>query len=326
MTADSDNQQGLSGAVDVAAVELQANNGIHAPTASSGGAGEWVTPSSRPEHIHQLISGVDRYNPQNLETLHDYLGSQLDNGTYDCLANLAILKLYQFNPTDLNYVVVINILLKALTSAPLPDFQFCLSLLGEAPLSPNFPVSPDSEQADAAPHDDDDDDDEDEGGGEAGAGKSSGGSKKKNKSGSSASSKPSLAGNLSDPLILKLAHLSNLLVQARFRAFWAAFGQDPAYEEVRKYAGEVNGFEESVRLVALEAVKGAFRSISEERMGGYLNLSGSALSEYISKQPRWKIEGGKVIVPINVNNEIKATIIREEIPFDQFSKLLAQAA
>lgn len=36
---------------------------------------------------------VDRYNPQNLEVLHQYLGQQLDHGAYDSLANLAILKL-----------------------------------------------------------------------------------------------------------------------------------------------------------------------------------------------------------------------------------------
>ncbi|KAE8213457.1 hypothetical protein CF327_g3028 [Tilletia walkeri] len=284
---------------------------------SSGGAGEWVTPSSRPEHIQQLISGVDRYNPQNLETLHDYLGSQLDSGTYDCLANLAILKLYQFNPSDFNYVVVINILLKALTASPLPDFQLCLSLLGEASLAPNFPTSSDpsstaqATQPSAAEGGDDDDDDE---------------KKSTAAAPTSAASTINLAGNLTDPLILKLANLSNLLTQARFAAFWDAYARSEEYEEVRKYAGDVGGFEESVRGVVLEAVKGAFRSISEERMGGYLNLKGSALAEYIQAQAGWKLDGGKVIVPVNVNNEIKATVIREEITFDQFTKVFAQAA
>lgn len=59
----------------------------------SASASQWVSPASRPEHIEQLISGVDRYNPQNLDVLHDYLAQQLDDGSYDLLANLAILKL-----------------------------------------------------------------------------------------------------------------------------------------------------------------------------------------------------------------------------------------
>lgn len=62
-------------------------------TAVSTSASEWAKPSSRPEHIEQLISGVDRYNPQNLATLNEYLAHQLETGEYDCLANLAILKL-----------------------------------------------------------------------------------------------------------------------------------------------------------------------------------------------------------------------------------------
>jgi len=69
------------------------------------------------------------------------------------LANLAILKLhvpivqhqellrvdrvfrYQFNPDLYNPDVVINILIKALTASPLPDFNLCISLLDERPSS-----------------------------------------------------------------------------------------------------------------------------------------------------------------------------------------------
>jgi len=47
------------------------------------------------------------------------------------MANLAILKLYQFNPDLYNADVVVNILIKSLTAAPQPDFNLCLALLGE---------------------------------------------------------------------------------------------------------------------------------------------------------------------------------------------------
>jgi len=77
------------------------------------------------------VDGVDRYNPQNVGILEDYLYHQIREREYDCLANLAILKLYQFNPDLYNPDVVINILIKALTAAPAPDFNLCLALLGE---------------------------------------------------------------------------------------------------------------------------------------------------------------------------------------------------
>ena len=49
---------------------------------------------------------------------------------------------YQFNPDLYNPDVVINILIKALTSSPFPDFNLCISLLDERPANTN-PDEPD---------------------------------------------------------------------------------------------------------------------------------------------------------------------------------------
>lgn len=51
-----------------------------------------------------------------------------DHG-YDLEANLALLKLYQFNPTYLNIKTVSMILLKALCNLPHSDFVLCKCLL-----------------------------------------------------------------------------------------------------------------------------------------------------------------------------------------------------
>jgi hypothetical protein len=53
-----------------------------------------VPPTWRPENITTLIESVDRYNPESLEVLEEYLAQQCSDGTFDCLADLAILKLY----------------------------------------------------------------------------------------------------------------------------------------------------------------------------------------------------------------------------------------
>ena len=93
---------------------------------------EWHTPSSRTQMIQELIHGVDRYNPSNLSFMEEYLASQVQNNEYDLLANLAILKLYQFNPQLSNPDVIINILIKALAETVHgPDFNLCLALLRE---------------------------------------------------------------------------------------------------------------------------------------------------------------------------------------------------
>ncbi|KAJ7786004.1 armadillo-type protein [Mycena metata] len=101
-------------------------------------ATSWVAPPTRTELIEDLVSGVDRYNPSNVGILEDYLYHQIRSQEYDCLANLAVLKLYQFNPDLYNPDVVINILIKALTASPLPDFNLCISLLDERSINANL--------------------------------------------------------------------------------------------------------------------------------------------------------------------------------------------
>jgi hypothetical protein len=48
------------------------------------------------------LSGA-RYNPENIKTLEHYVELQAREKGYDLEANLALLKLYQFNPTFYRY-------------------------------------------------------------------------------------------------------------------------------------------------------------------------------------------------------------------------------
>ncbi|KAJ3106251.1 hypothetical protein HDU97_006702 [Phlyctochytrium planicorne] len=88
-------------------------------------------PPDRPEAIHSIVETVDRYNPENLPILEDYVREQMINNTIDRTANLAVLKLYQFNPTLTNISVVVSILALALSALPDPDFNLSLCLLSE---------------------------------------------------------------------------------------------------------------------------------------------------------------------------------------------------
>ncbi|KAK5173078.1 uncharacterized protein LTR77_003200 [Saxophila tyrrhenica] len=83
----------------------------------------------RPENIDTILNGLDRYNPETTGLFQEYVSQQCENQTYDCYANLALLKLYQFNPDRTRDETVTNILVKALTVFPSPDFNLGLSLL-----------------------------------------------------------------------------------------------------------------------------------------------------------------------------------------------------
>jgi hypothetical protein len=48
----------------------------------------------RPEQMQQILDGLDRYNPETTAVFQDYVMQQCENQTYDCYANLALLKLY----------------------------------------------------------------------------------------------------------------------------------------------------------------------------------------------------------------------------------------
>ncbi|KAF6210639.1 hypothetical protein GE061_013746 [Apolygus lucorum] len=78
--------------------------------------------------VAAFLQGVDRYNPNNIRDLENYVILQSQENAYDLEANLAVLKLYQFND---NYKIDITcqVLLKALTNLPHTDFILCKCLL-----------------------------------------------------------------------------------------------------------------------------------------------------------------------------------------------------
>ncbi|KAI9500802.1 hypothetical protein GGI25_005713 [Coemansia spiralis] len=95
----------------------------------------FTRPSTRPDDIHTLLTGVERYNPQKASVLEDYLARQCANPdpstNHDLMANLALLKMYQFNPDLVDLDVIRRILAKALISQSQSDFNLCLYLLSD---------------------------------------------------------------------------------------------------------------------------------------------------------------------------------------------------
>ncbi|CAG0896109.1 unnamed protein product [Darwinula stevensoni] len=89
------------------------------------------------ETVSAMLKGIDRYNPENRETLELYIELQARDNEYDLEANLAVLKLYQFNPEFYKTQITALILLKALTNLPHTDFVLCKCLLAQEHLQEN---------------------------------------------------------------------------------------------------------------------------------------------------------------------------------------------
>jgi len=107
-----------------------------------------------PKEIRKLNAGIERYNPNHLSELADYLDYQIENKCYDKDANLALLKLVQFGLENdsgaqaSEYLngrsddvqeditawkvycpVVFKILIKSLMQMPRSDFTLMKSLI-----------------------------------------------------------------------------------------------------------------------------------------------------------------------------------------------------
>ncbi|CAN9182675.1 unnamed protein product [Alternaria alternata] len=205
----------------------------------------------RPDHMQQILDGLDRYNPETTGVFQDYVMQQCENQTYDCYANLALLKLYQFNPHLARDETITNILVKALTVFPSPDFSLGLSLLPPHVLAP-------------------------------------------------------LSSSLHNP----------------------AAGDAPLSEAVQKLnelRNLLEGFEELMRVRIAATVSQAVREVDRSILESWLNLSGSEFDNFVGSVCGWNIDGAKIKVPINKDNEAKGTVVRENVKFDQFARVIKRA-
>ncbi|RZB72006.1 Eukaryotic translation initiation factor 3 subunit K [Glycine soja] len=80
--------------------------------------------------VEQLVA-FNRYNPDILPDLENYVNDQVSSQTYSLDANLCLLRLYQFEPEKMSSQIVARILVKALMAMPAPDFSLCLFLIPE---------------------------------------------------------------------------------------------------------------------------------------------------------------------------------------------------
>ncbi|KAJ9624098.1 hypothetical protein H2203_005546 [Taxawa tesnikishii (nom. ined.)] len=222
----------------------------------------------RPEHIDAILNGLDRYNPETTTVFQDYVASQCENQTYDCYANLALLKLYQFNPHLTREETATNILAKALTVFPSPAFSLCLSLLPAHILVPN----------------------------------------------------PS-ANSLAEA-VQKLAHLNTLLNNASYSEFWATLDGDDLYADL---IADVQGFEELMRVRMAVVVSQSMQEVQRSVLEQWLSVQGEGFERFVKDVCGWSIEGDVVKVPLNKENEARSSVVRENVKFDQFSRMIKRA-
>lgn len=122
--------------------------------------------------------------------------------------------------------------------------------------------------------------------------------------------------------VQKLSHLNTLLECANYRAFWSTLDSDDLYADL---VADVNGFEELMRVRIAVNVGQGCREVERGVLEGWLNLSGREFESFVGEICGWGVDGGVVRVPVNKENEAKGTVVREEVRFDQFSRVIRRA-
>lgn len=223
-------------------------------------------PQERPQEITQIINGLERYNPEAVGALEGYLQQQCEQQFTDGNANRVLLKLYQLNPDRIKDEVITNILVKAMTAFPSPQFNLALHLLAPSSMA---------------------------------------------------------AGSELSEAVTKLRALNAHLEGASFSRFWATLDSDDLYADLTT---DIEGFEETIRVRIAQIISEAFREVQLDVLAGWLGLEGNEAAEkYVNETCGWKVEGDKVLVPRNAENEAKKAEIREDVNVEMFARVIRRS-
>jgi len=178
---------------------------------------------------------------------------------------------YQFNPHLSRDETVINILVKALTVFPSPDFSLGLALLPPHVLA--------SARADAP-----------------------------------------TSGTISEA-VQHLFNLHSQLNNAQYVDFWNTLEDDFTADLV----ADVQGFEEIMKVRIAVVVSQCMQEVQRPILESWLNVKGTKFDNFVTEVCGWKIEGETVQIPLNKENEARSSVVRENVKFDQFSRMIKRA-
>ena len=78
-----------------------------------------------------------------------------------------------------------------------------------------------------------------------------------------------------------------------------------------------------VRIAA--TVSQAVREVERSILESWLNCQGKEFEHFVGTVCGWNVDGNKIKIPINKDNEAKGTVVRENVKFDQFSRIVRRA-
>lgn len=83
------------------------------------------------QQVRNVLSSIDRYEQKSISVLEEYVKNSVANKQHNLEANLALVKLYQFYPQQLNLSLLTLILAQSLLHHKEQAFNLVLFMLPE---------------------------------------------------------------------------------------------------------------------------------------------------------------------------------------------------
>ncbi|KAL6852746.1 hypothetical protein ACO1O0_007294 [Amphichorda felina] len=123
--------------------------------------------------------------------------------------------------------------------------------------------------------------------------------------------------------VSKLRTLNSQLEGAQYARFWETLDGDDLCADL---IADISGFEDMIRHRIALLVSQAFREIKLSHLEAWLGLSEDATKTFVEEVAGWSVDAeGNVKIPSNPENEAKKAEIREDVNFDQFSRVIRRS-
>ncbi|CAD0085244.1 unnamed protein product [Aureobasidium vineae] len=126
---------------------------------------------------------------------------------------------------------------------------------------------------------------------------------------------PNPAANSLAEAVQKLNTLHSQLIGASYDQFWSSLDGDDLYADL---IADVQGFEELMRVRQAVVISQTMQSVDRAVLESWLNLNGEAFDKFVKDVCGWTVEG-------STENEARGTVVRENVKFDQFSRMIKRA-
>ena len=80
-----------------------------------------------------------------------------------------------------------------------------------------------------------------------------------------------------------------------------------------------------MRVRIAVVVSQCMQEVQREVLEGWLSLKGQKFDHFVREVCGWSIDGSSVQIPLNKDNEARGTVVRENVKFEQFGRMIKRA-